>query len=134
MKARKQAARTPPYRQSERSAIYREYIQRLIENGHAYYAFDTEAELEAHRENAKSSGHKTFQYDQVTRKSLKNSLSLTPSEVSELIASGASYVIRVCIPENETVVVQEQGHVVARPHDHRTTIGIDRACIFSSCP
>ena len=96
-----------PYRQSERSAIYREYTQRLIENGHAYYAFDTEAELEAHRENAKSSGHKTFQYDQVTRKSLKNSLSLTPSEVSELIASGASYVIRVCIPENETVVVQD---------------------------
>src|SRR5690554_2145800 len=30
-----------PYRQSERKHIYEEYARQLIENGHAYYAFDT---------------------------------------------------------------------------------------------
>ncbi|HQU19857.1 MAG TPA: glutamate--tRNA ligase family protein, partial [Fimbriimonadaceae bacterium] len=40
-----------PYRQSERSeaGIYRQYVERLIELGHAYPAFDTPAELEEMR-------------------------------------------------------------------------------------
>src|SRR5690606_21748009 len=35
-----------PYRQSERKAIYREYAEKLVASGHAYYAFDTSDELE----------------------------------------------------------------------------------------
>ena len=35
-----------PYRQSERKEIYRNYADQLIQSGHAYYAFDTAAELE----------------------------------------------------------------------------------------
>ncbi len=35
-----------PYRQSERKPIYKEYAQKLIDSGHAYYAFDTSDELE----------------------------------------------------------------------------------------
>ena len=34
-----------PYRQSERKAIYKEYIEKLIERGGAYYAFDSNEEL-----------------------------------------------------------------------------------------
>ena len=34
-----------PYRQSERRDIYHNYILKLIENNHAYYAFDSDAEL-----------------------------------------------------------------------------------------
>src|SRR5688572_30240909 len=30
-----------PYRQSERQALYRQYADKLIASGHAYYAFDT---------------------------------------------------------------------------------------------
>ena len=36
-----------PYRQSERREIYLKYAQQLVESGHAYYAFDTQEELEA---------------------------------------------------------------------------------------
>ena len=35
-----------PYRQSERQHIYKEYAQKLIDSGHAYYAFDTAEELD----------------------------------------------------------------------------------------
>src|SRR6201985_3547409 len=38
-----------PYRQSERTEIYREYVQKLLESGHAYRAFETPEELEAER-------------------------------------------------------------------------------------
>jgi glutamyl-tRNA synthetase len=38
-----------PYRQSERKSIYREYAEKLVMQGHAYYAFDTPGELEQNR-------------------------------------------------------------------------------------
>ena len=38
-----------PYRQSERKPLYREYAEKLVREGHAYYAFDTPAELEKNR-------------------------------------------------------------------------------------
>ena len=34
------------YKQSERKEIYRQYAEKLLSNGHAYYAFDTPAELD----------------------------------------------------------------------------------------
>src|SRR5574344_301043 len=39
-----------PYRQSERREIYAEYVRQLIDNGTAYYAFDTPEELNKKRE------------------------------------------------------------------------------------
>ena len=46
-----------PYRQSERMSIYAKYANQLIENGHAYYAFDTVEELElARKELLESKG------------------------------------------------------------------------------
>ncbi len=117
-----------PYRQSERSAIYKEYIQRLITNGHAYYAFDTEAELEAMRGKAKSDGNKTFQYDQQSRKFLKNSLVLPEIEVKKMIDTGTPYVIRIKIPENQQVAVQDmiRGEVVVN------TANLDDKVLFKS--
>jgi glutamyl-tRNA synthetase len=38
-----------PYRQSERKPMYKQYALQLIENGHAYYAFDTPEDLEKAR-------------------------------------------------------------------------------------
>ena len=51
-----------PYRQSERRAIYKEYVDRLLGEGKAYVAFDTPEELEAKRREEKN-----FQYDARTR-------------------------------------------------------------------
>ncbi|MCX7737928.1 MAG: glutamate--tRNA ligase [Hydrogenothermaceae bacterium] len=45
-----------PYRQSERVDIYKKYVQKLIEEGHAYYCYCSEEELELEREKAISEG------------------------------------------------------------------------------
>jgi len=56
-----------PYRQSERKAIYKEYAQKLIASGNAYYAFDTPEELTAAREAAVAAGNHSFKYDSTAR-------------------------------------------------------------------
>jgi len=91
-----------PYRQSERSALYRKYIQELISNGTAYYAFDTEEELNARREALKAQ-NQTFQYDCRSRMEMKNSLTLGPEETERLLAAGSSYVVRLKVPAGEVV-------------------------------
>ena len=92
-----------PYRQSERSAIYKEYIRILLDSGHAYLAFDTAAELEDAR-NKLSPGHEQFQYGIKTRLQMKNSLSMTSDEVILRTERGDRYVVRILIPENQTVI------------------------------
>lgn len=84
-----------PYRQSERKEIYREYAEKLVREGHAYYAFDTPAELEEMRERLKAGGSSGLQYDHRVRMKMKNSLSLLQDEWEKLISEGVPYVIRV---------------------------------------
>jgi glutamyl-tRNA synthetase len=91
-----------PYRQSERKDIYKQYANKLIENGLAYVAFDTPEELEAKRNEIPN-----FQYDASTRMKMKNSLSLTPSESKALIDAGVQYVIRIKIEPNQTITVND---------------------------
>ncbi len=95
-----------PYRQSERKNIYRQYADQLIENGHAYYAFDTSEELEAKRKEYDSK-KQTFQYCPANRDTMKNSLSMTDAEVKQKIESGEHYVIRIKIPDHTTVIVND---------------------------
>ena len=45
-----------PYRQSERKELYHKYVQQLLESGKAYYAFDTESELEQMRDRLANEG------------------------------------------------------------------------------
>lgn len=88
-----------PYRQSERKSIYKEYADKLIEKGAAYYAFDTAEELDALRKEAESSGG-SFTYNAAVRDSLNNSLSLSKQEVEAKIVAGENFVIRFkTIPE-----------------------------------
>jgi len=47
-----------PYFQTQRLAIYREYLNRLLESGHAYYCECTPAALEEHRQTALAQGRK----------------------------------------------------------------------------
>jgi glutamyl-tRNA synthetase len=92
-----------PYRQSERQSIYKKYADQLIGAGHAYYAFDTPAELEEMREKLKAAGVDTPQYNAITRVQMRNSITLKPEEVSQLINSGTPYVIRFKVPRKEDV-------------------------------
>lgn len=95
-----------PYRQSERKDIYKQYAEKLISNGHAYYAFDTPEELESLRKEKESRGE-VFQYDTSVRNKLKNSLNLGEMEVRALVESGEPYVVRYKMPENEELTVTD---------------------------
>lgn len=95
-----------PYRQSERKNLYRQYANLLLQSGNAYLAFDTPEEIEQYRKQAESED-RTFQYDMSVRNKLKNSLSLDETEVKRLINSGAPYVIRFKMPENEEVRIND---------------------------
>jgi glutamyl-tRNA synthetase len=87
-----------PYRQSERKPSYKQYAMQLIADGHAYYAFDTPEEL-----NAKRLMYPNFLYGQVSRMEMRNALTLTTSEVDQLLAENTPYVVRIKMPANETV-------------------------------
>jgi glutamyl-tRNA synthetase len=89
-----------PYRQSERKDIYKKYTNLLIESGNAYYAFDTQEELENLRRDYESKNDK-FTYNAGNRRLFKNSLSLSKEETLSRINSGKDFVIRFKIPENE---------------------------------
>jgi glutamyl-tRNA synthetase len=112
-----------PYRQSDRKPMYRKYAEELLAKGHAYYAFDTPEELEAQRKL-----HPNFQYDSSTRMGLRNSLSLDAKLVEELLQSGAHYVVRVKIPANETVFVQD----AIRGEVHVASATLDDKVLFKS--
>ena len=96
-----------PYRQSERRALYQKHVQELVDNGMAYYAFDTPEELDAKREEAKAAGNHSFKYDSKTRIIMRNSESLDADTVKELLAKDTPYTIRLKIPSGETVHVQD---------------------------
>src|ERR1700761_357173 len=93
-----------PYRQSERKAlgIYQKYAERLLSEGHAYYAFDSPAELEEMRVKYRTPENPSPQYNYVLRQKMKNSLSLPSEETQRLLAAGTPYTIRIRIePDQE---------------------------------
>lgn len=94
-----------PYRQSERKKLYQDYAMQLINSGNAYYAFDTPAEIEAMRERLKNESNQA--YSIATRGTMKNSLTLFEKEVKHLIDIGTPYVIRLKVPENQTVMIDD---------------------------
>ncbi len=96
-----------PYRQSERKELYQQYVQQLLDEDKAYYAFDTPVELDAMRERLKAEGNSNQQYDAHSRNSMKNSLTLTEEESKNWIESGNPYVVRFKMPKNEEVSFQD---------------------------
>ncbi len=100
-----------PYRQSERRAIYKKYVDQLLENGKAYIAFDTPEELEAKRGEIEN-----FQYDAKTRGMMRNSLTLTKEEVDALIEEGNQYVVRFMVEPGREVHIHDmiRGEVVIK--------------------
>lgn len=96
-----------PYRQSERKHLYRQYAEQLVKSGHAYYAFDTEQELEALRHRLKQAGAEQQQYGIATRMTMRNSLTLPDEEVQKLLRDGTPHVIRMKIPEGQIVTLHD---------------------------
>ena len=102
-----------PYKQSLRKDIYARYIQKLLQDGKAYYAFDTPESLDKKRKEFESRGER-FMYNYATRNQMDNSLKLTQKETQKRIASGEPYVIRFKIPENQEIEMHDmiRGRVV----------------------
>ena len=101
-----------PYRQSQRRSIYRKYAEELVEKGYAYYAFDTAEELAAKREEMEAR-KETFIYNHITRKSLRNSLSMPESEWRPLLETHTDWTIRFRMPEDRVVKMDDliRGHI-----------------------
>ncbi len=99
-----------PYRQSERKELYKKYAEELISKGYAYYAFDTQEELEKMRVDFKSDENPSPQYDSKIRMSMKNSFTLSSEEVTAMISKGVPYVVRIKIPFNETISFNDLIH------------------------
>jgi len=88
-----------PYFQSERLDLYKKYAQQLLDNGFAYYAFDTPEEIDALRDKAQKEKN-VFKYDASVRDGLRNSLNLPEDEVQTLLESGTAHTIRLKIPHD----------------------------------
>jgi glutamyl-tRNA synthetase len=82
-----------PYRQSERTEIYREYCEKLVENGTAYRAFETAEELEAERK-AQMAAKQAPKYAGASRY-------YTPEQVAAALAEGKPYTIRLKVPDGD---------------------------------
>jgi len=90
-----------PYRQSERGDLYRKYAEKLIDQGAAYYAFDTEDELAELREDGRA-------YDLSTRRDLRNSLTMDAGAVTRKLEAGDDYVVRLKVPRQRTIQFQDE--------------------------
>lgn len=89
-----------PYIQSERLDIYKKYSEELVEKGHAYHCFCSEARLEEMREQQKNDGKPTV-YDRTCR-------NLSADEVKQRLDNGEPHVVRMKMPtEGETIGVDE---------------------------
>ena len=108
-----------PYRQSERKDIYFQYAKSLIDSGHAYYAFDTAEDLDQMRDRMKKAGVPSPQYNSITRNSMKNSIALSNDEVQSRMAKNEKYVIRIKMPRNEEVKINDliRGWVVVNTNN-----------------
>ena len=80
-----------PYVQSERKGLYKEYVEQLIESGHAYRCFCTKERLEEVNKIKAASGQPTG-YD-------KHCRHLTKEEIEANLAAGIPYVVRQRIPD-----------------------------------
>lgn len=89
-----------PYIQSQRKPIYREYADKLVELGGAYYCFCTKERLDTLREEAEKN-KETFRYDGHCR-------NLSAEEVAARIAAGENFVVRQKIPQGGTVSFNDE--------------------------
>lgn len=90
-----------PYIQSERLSLYKKYAEELVEKGHAYYCFCTAERLEALREEQRKQGLPTTKYD-------KHCLKLSPEEIQKKLKENVPHVIRLKVPENETISFKDE--------------------------
>lgn len=88
-----------PYRQTERLDIYRQYTQKLLASGQAYYCYCSEEELDAERQRQLDNGENPH-YSGRCRE-------LSPAERERFIAEGRKPTVRFRVPENQQIVFKD---------------------------
>ncbi len=96
-----------PYRQSERKELYWGYMMQLVNEGKAYYAFDTPEELEQMRQRLREAKVDNQVYDSLTRNTMRNSLTLGKEKTDQLIREGEPYVIRLKVERDEEIALND---------------------------
>ncbi len=89
-----------PYRQSERTEIYREHAEMLLANGHAYRSFETAEELEAMRQQ-QIAAKVPPRYNGAHRH-------LTQAQIDAYLAEGRPYTVRLKVPENQSTTFTDE--------------------------
>lgn len=89
-----------PYIQSERMGMFREYAEKLVQTGHAYYCFCTKERLEALSAEQKAN-NENFMYDRHCR-------SLSKEEIDANLKAGVPYVIRQAIPTEGSTTFHDE--------------------------
>jgi glutamyl-tRNA synthetase len=90
-----------PYRQSERSAIYREHTETLIQRGRAYRCFCTPERLAEMRDRLKEQKASTTGYDRHCR-------GIDAAESERRAAAGEPYTVRLAVPVEGTTRFHDQ--------------------------
>ena len=108
-----------PYRQSERLEIYREYVAQLLADGKAYYAFDTPAELDAHRELARAE-KRDYHY-------ARPDPLPTPDDVETARAEGRPVVVRFLCQRRDVTIVDDVFGEVTMPASEMEDFIIQKA-------
>ncbi|WP_290773958.1 glutamate--tRNA ligase [Anaerofustis sp.] len=100
-----------PYFQSNRLDIYKKYINKLLDEGKAYYCFCNKERLESLREE-QVKNKQTPKYDGKCK-------NLSREEAEERIKNGESYVIRMALPENKDITFNDEvrGKVTINTND-----------------
>ncbi|HVA34411.1 MAG TPA: glutamate--tRNA ligase, partial [Candidatus Baltobacteraceae bacterium] len=88
-----------PYRQSERSSIYREYVTKLIDGGHAFKCFCTPQRLDDMRVAQRAAGRPS-RYDGLCT-------TYSAEEIARREAAGEPHVVRMRVPEHGVCVVED---------------------------
>ncbi|WP_185868731.1 glutamate--tRNA ligase [Blattabacterium cuenoti] len=102
-----------PYYQSQRGNIYRFYIHQLLQNGHAYYAFDTDQEIDQKKKECQDRGI-MFSYNHRFRMELTNSLTMTKQQLHSKLQEGVPYVVRFKIRPGKILNIRDlvRGNIV----------------------
>ena len=96
-----------PYRQSERTGLYRDAVGRLLDGGHAYVAFDTAREIEAMRERLATADRPAPPYDAATRGQMTNALTLGEDEARRRVEAGEPHVVRLRVEPGDVLAFHD---------------------------
>jgi glutamyl-tRNA synthetase len=108
-----------PYRQSERLAIYQQYIQQLLDAGKAYYAFETPEELDRLREAAEAK-KENFRYP-------RPATLPTAAQADQARADGKPVVVRLLSPQRDLTIHDDVFGAVTTPADQQDDFIIAKA-------